>query len=124
MMWSHLTLFWMLISDTPNAGLIIGSITTVLALLIIAAVIGFLVFRKRFGNKKEEERSDINPVYGTYEVHDDPVAEVGTFKSLLFKEVSFQVEDQNMEYGVVYEGNNTSKTTDVNSEYEDYDDMS
>ena len=79
MMWSHLTLFWMLISDTPNAGLIIGSITTVLALLIIAAVIGFLVFRKRFGNKKEEERSDINPVYGTYEVHDDPVPEVRMF---------------------------------------------
>ena len=79
----------MLISDTPNAELIIGSITTVLALLIIAAVIGFFVFRKRFGNKMKEERSDINPVYGTYEVHDDPVAEVRLFKILLFEEVSF-----------------------------------
>ena len=69
----------MFISGTSNAGLIIGSITTVLALLIIAAVIGFLVLRKRFRNKKEEEKSDINPVYGTYEVHDDPVAEVTTF---------------------------------------------
>ena len=83
----------MFISGTSNAGLIIGSITTVLALLIIAAVIGFLVFRKRFGNKKEEEKSDINPGYGAYEVHDDPVTEVSIFKSLLFREVSFQVKD-------------------------------
>ena len=47
-------------------------------LLIVAAVVVF--FAKKWGNdnnsKKEKERSDINPVYGTYEVHYDPVAEV------------------------------------------------
>ena len=35
-----------------------------------------------------------------------------------------QVEDQNMDYGVVYEGKETSKTTDCNSDYGDYDYMS
>jgi len=44
--------------------------------LVIAAVIGFLVYTKSCKAKKEEKRSDINPEYGTYEVSDDPVAEV------------------------------------------------
>ena len=47
-------------------------------LLIVAAVVVF--FAKKWGNNnnsgKEKERSDINPVYGTYEVTYDPVAEV------------------------------------------------
>ena len=35
-----------------------------------------LVKRRGLNIKREEERTDINPVYATYEVHDDPVAEV------------------------------------------------
>ena len=84
-------------------------------------MIGFLVFRKSSKTKKATEKSDINPVYGTYEMSGDPIAEVIEFcltKSL------FQVEDQNMDYGVVYEGKETSKTTDRNSDYGDYDYMS
>ena len=46
------------------------------SVLIVAAVIGTFVYRKRRESKTEEERSDVNPVYGTYEVHYDPVAEV------------------------------------------------
>ena len=34
--------------------------------------------RAKRKQKKEEERVDDNPVYALYEVHDDPVAEVGT----------------------------------------------
>jgi len=48
------------------------------------------------------EKSEFNQVYGTYEVHDDPVAEV---------------VDQNLDYGKVYEGE-MSKTTDVNDDYD------
>ena len=40
------------------------------------------VFIRQRKTKKEEERSDLNPVYATYEVHDDPVAEVRKLKSL------------------------------------------
>ena len=60
----------------PYTGPIIGSIAGVLVFLIIAALIGFLVFIKRSKTKKATEKSDINPVYGTYELSDDPVAEV------------------------------------------------
>ena len=44
--------------------------------MIVAVVIGTFVYRKKRESKPEEERSDVNPVYGTYEVHYDPVAEV------------------------------------------------
>ena len=60
-----------------EVGLIVGPLFGVLApLLIVAAVIGTFVYRKGREGKTEEERSDVNPVYGTYEVHYDPVAEV------------------------------------------------
>ena len=39
-------------------------------------MIGVLLYRKSCKTKKGEKRSDINPEYGTYEVSDDPVAEV------------------------------------------------
>ena len=39
--------------------------------------IAVLVFIRQRKTKKEEESSDENPVYATYEVHYDPVAEVG-----------------------------------------------
>ena len=47
-------------------------------LLIVAAVVVFFAQKKRnkSNSDKDKERSDINPVYGTYEVHYDPVAEV------------------------------------------------
>ena len=45
-------------------------------------------------------------------------------KVLLNKQFVLQVIDRNMDYGVVYEGRETSKTTDRNSDYGDYDYMS
>ena len=71
----------------------------------------------------------MNHVYATYEVHDDPRAEVRTICSFQTKEnsimlINIQVQDQNLNYGVVYEGE-MSKTTDVNPDYDDdYDYMS
>ena len=60
-----------------DVGLIVGPLFGVLALLVIvAAVVGTFKYRKRRESKPEEERSDVNPMYGTYEVHYDPVAEV------------------------------------------------
>ena len=32
----------------------------------------------------------------------------------------YQAEDQNAYYGVIYEGNERSKASDVNQDYEDY----
>ena len=73
-------------------------------------------------------RSEVNHVYGTYEVSADPVAEVTA--SLLFETHFFifnwtffssQAIDHNLDYGAVYGGNEITKTTDVN---EDYDYMS
>ena len=63
-------------NSSPQTGPIIGSIAGVLVFLIIGAVIGFLVCRKSCKTKKEKERSDINPEYGTYDVSDPPVSEV------------------------------------------------
>ena len=59
----------------------VGIIISVLLLicLIIAAIVLVIIKKKRESNKvKEKETTDINHVYGTYEVHDDPVAEVKT----------------------------------------------
>ena len=59
--------------------LLIGGVA--LVLLIIA--VGVLVFTKQRKKRKEEkpkESTDANPVYATYEVHDDPVAEGSTLK--------------------------------------------
>ena len=113
-------------NSSPHTGPVIGSITGVLVFLIIAAVIGVLVYRKSCKTKKEEKRSDINPEYGTYEVSDDPVAEVieNRDPKFCFTKSLLQVIDRNMDYGVVYEGRETSKTTDRNSDYGDYDYMS
>ena len=33
--------------------------------------------KKKLNKPKEDARSEINPVYGTYEVSSDPLAEVG-----------------------------------------------
>ena len=119
-----LVLSWLLASGIGAP--IIGSIAGVLVFLVIAAVIGFLVYRKSSKTKKEEMRSDINPEYGTYEVSDDPVAEGIENRDPKFclKKSLLQVMDRNMDYGVVYEGRETSKTTDRNSDYGDYDYMS
>ena len=69
----------------PPPGVTLGIITgaVVLVLLLIAA--GVLVFtrqRKRRDKEKLPERVDENPVYATYEVHDDPVAEVRSLKGI------------------------------------------
>ena len=52
--------------------------TLLVVLLIGAAVLFFFAQKRKNGNnsEKDKESSDINPVYGTYEVHYDPVAEV------------------------------------------------
>ena len=58
---------------TVTAGVIIGVV-----LLLIAAA-GLVVFIKRRGKNhqaSDKERSDLNDMYGTYEVSADPVAEV------------------------------------------------
>ena len=59
------------------------SVAVVLVCLLLAAPVVWFILRKKKRNQaeqdKKDERSDINPVYGTYEVHDDPVAEVRTF---------------------------------------------
>ena len=47
-----------------------------LLVLLLVGLADFVFIRQR-ETKKEEERSDLNPVYATYEVHYDPVAEVG-----------------------------------------------
>ena len=45
-------------------------------------------------------------------------------QSFAKQRVILQVMDRNMDYGVVYEGRETSMTTDRNSDYGDYDYMS
>ena len=45
-------------------------------------------------------------------------------QSFAKQRVILQVIDRNMDYGVVYEGKETSMTTDRNSDYGDYDYMS
>ena len=67
-------------------------------------MIGLIVYKKRSikNEEKEEEKSDVNPVYGTYEVHYDPVAEVGNTRIQNAKKIIFfQVEDENSYYGEV-----------------------
>ena len=58
-------------------GLSVGVVALVL-LLVALAVVLFIWKRKKSNGRsgKGEEHSDFNPVYATYEVHDDPVAEV------------------------------------------------
>ena len=60
------------------AGTIVGVALLLLCLITAVAVIMIIRQRKKKLNKpKEDARSEINPVYGTYEVSSDPVAEVG-----------------------------------------------
>ena len=48
--------------------------------MLLAALIRqrLVIRRQRKKRKQEEEKEkyELNPVYGTYEIHDDPVAEV------------------------------------------------
>ena len=59
------------------------SVAVVLVCLLLAATVVWFILKKKKRNEAEQdkknERPDINHVYGTYEVHDDPVAEVTTF---------------------------------------------
>ena len=60
-----------------TVGLIIGP--AVLLLLIALLLRQRIVIRRQRKKRKEEEekeRAEFNPVYATYEIHDDPVAEV------------------------------------------------
>ena len=53
------------------------SVAVVLVCLLLAAPAVWFILKKK--KRNQDERSDINPVYGTYEVHDDPVPEVRMF---------------------------------------------
>jgi len=93
---------------TPVLGLSIG-LAVVLLLLVVPAVV-LSIWKKASSRKREKDevQADLNPVYATYQVHDDPIAEF---------------TDQNLDYGEVYEGKEMSKTTDVNPDYSDYDSL-
>ena len=99
------------------AGLIVGLVVLVLLLVGLATFV-FIRQRKNCScnTKREEESTVENPVYATYEVHYDPVAEVGIncCENKLIK-VVFQAQDQKPD-----EGEEMSKTSDVNPDY-DYD---
>ena len=45
-------------------------------LFIVLVVVVIIGQRKKRKSQKEKETADFNPVYATYQVHDDPVAEV------------------------------------------------
>ena len=55
-------------------GLVVGVV--VFVCMVALAVVFVMVKRRGLNSKREEERTDINPVYATDEVHDDPVVEV------------------------------------------------
>ena len=59
-------------------GLTIGAALLVVVVVLVLALVLFIRQRKKRTQEKEKEKemSDFNPVYATYEVHDDPVAEV------------------------------------------------
>ena len=60
------------------AGTIVGVVVLLLCLIIAIAVTMVIRRRgKKLNKPKEDAGSEINPVYGTYEVSSDPVAEVG-----------------------------------------------
>ena len=66
-------------SGTSESGLVAGIVVGV-ALLLLCLSIAIAVIRqrrKKLNKPKEDARSEINPVYGTYEVSSDPLAEVG-----------------------------------------------
>ena len=74
---------------------------------MIAAVAVLVFMRKKNNSKegKEEERSDFNPVYATYEVRDDSVAEVKDSNTYYSRgdaygenSVRTQVRDNNSQY--------------------------
>ena len=76
-------------TSRKEVSLIVGPLFGVLAIvMIVAAVIGTFVYRKGRESKPEEERSDVNLVYGTYEVHYDPVAEVAKARIQSVKQFS------------------------------------
>ena len=58
------------------AGLIVSAVVLVLLLIFVVTVLVFFRQRRKKKLEKQIERADSNPLYATYEVHDDPVAEV------------------------------------------------
>lgn len=77
---------------------VVGVGIGVAALFLLLIVLGLVVFfRQKKKRIQEKETADFNPVYATYEVHADPVAEVKklqtqyfySFISMLRKESSF-----------------------------------
>ena len=90
----------------------------VLVLFLVAVVVRQRMVINRQKKKREpSEKAEFNPVYATYEIHDDPVAEV-RHQNFNVSQASFQVHDQNPDYGVAYKGAGMSKTTDVNPYYD------
>ena len=115
------------ISETTMTTVGLSAGAAIVFVFVLLALVLFIRQRKKRIREAKKETSDLNPVYATYEVHDDPVAEVRTHTPFqnsnpMSKEtnpVFFQVIDLNLDYGVVYEGEGMSKTTDVNPDYDD-----
>ena len=64
------------LDPTTVIGVSVGAV--VLLLVVAVGAVVFIWQRKKSKRETEEERTDFNPVYATYEVHDDPSAEVKT----------------------------------------------
>ena len=72
-------------SAGSGIGIIIGAVVPIILSIAVATVIWQRKNGKRRRRREEEEKTDFNPVYATYEVHYDPVAEVGTLCSFQTK---------------------------------------
>jgi len=91
---------------SSQGGLALGvGVAVGLLLLLVAVISGTLMCTKAQKRRKRNEtlKLESNPVYATYEVDPDPVAEV---------------EDTNVYYGEVYEGEERSRHTDNNPLYD------
>merc|ERR1712192_297402 len=73
----------------PNAIVVGGAAGSAVIFFLFIVLVVVVIIRQKNKRRSEEEKEtvDFNPVYATYQVHDDPVAEV---------------QDQNLEYGKVY----------------------
>merc|ERR1712179_323787 len=63
--------------DSTTPALVAGSVSAGVV-LVLGAVLAIVCAcrRRRMNSESETAEDDVNPVYATYEIHDDPVAEV------------------------------------------------
>jgi len=92
-------------STSGQGGIALGvGVAVSLLLLLVAVISGTLMCTKAQKRQKRNEtlKLESNPVYATYEIDADPIAEV---------------EDVNVYYGEVYEGEERPRHTDNNPLY-------